>query len=177
MVVRETPCALFCTICYGSRGDPGEARKMLESTLGKTVLHLDPFPFNHTDYYKKEMGPSLKKTILVFEELVPPGFLPEIKLLSNSIEERLAFNRKRSVNLDPGYLDAARVVLASTRDYSHRLYLSQGIYGEVTLRYNREAYDPQPWTYPDYRDEKVLAFFKEARTWYTKRLKSMRGVA
>lgn len=174
---REPPCALFCAICYGKRGTAHEPRELIESKLGRTVMQLDPFPFSHTDYYEKEMGPSLKKTILVFEDPVPPGFLPEIKLLTNAVEKKLALNGKRVVNLDPGYLNAARVVLASTKDYSHRLYLSHGIYGEVTLRYHKGVYTPQPWTYPDYREEKVLNFLNEARDWYMERLKSLRGVA
>ncbi len=139
----------------------------LESTSGW-------FDFNFTDYYQAEMGTSLKKSLFAFKELVAPDTLPDVKNFTNSLEEEAAIAGRRVINLDPGYLDAAKVVLATTKDYSHRLYLGKGIFGDVHLTFREHHFQNNPWTYPDYQQENIHNFFEEVRQHYFKQLKTAR---
>lgn len=126
--------------------------------------------FTFTGYYDKEMGAGIKRQFVSFTRLILPEQLPVIKLLTNKIEQDLALKGKRRVNIDPGYLSLAKVVLATTKDYSHRFYLGQGIYGEVTLTYARGKFSSFPWTYPDYQTQSYQQFFGEIREIYKKQL-------
>jgi hypothetical protein len=126
--------------------------------------------FTYTSYYNEEMGVGIKRQFISFTRLILPEQLPGIKLLTNKMEQDLALEGKRLVNIDPGYLSLAKVVLATTKDYSHRLYLGQGIYGEVTLTYAKGKFSPFPWTYPDYQTQAYQQFFREIREIYKKQL-------
>ena len=119
--------------------------------------------FNYTDYYKKEMGGNLKRVFISFEKLIPPEQISKIKLLTNSVEEKLAKNNKRRINLDPGYISDAKLILATTKDYFHRIYLNLGIYAEVTLRWRRGGFEPFEWTYPDYQSKEYIDIFNTIR--------------
>ncbi len=146
------------------------AERLLEDAFGPIDLRSDPVPFDFTDYYTPEMGPRLLRKFVTHAELVPPDQLAPIKVRTNAMEERLAAELgaevKRPVNLDPGLLDGSKLVLASTKNHAHRIYLAQGIYAEITLTYRGGAFIPTPWTYPDYRTEPYLAFFARARRLY-----------
>ena len=119
--------------------------------------------FNYTDYYEKEMGASLKRVFISFKKLISPEKISKIKLLANSVEEKLAKNNKRRINLDPGYVSDAKLILATTKDYFHRIYLTGGIYGEVTLRWRRGGFEPFEWTYPDYQSREYIDIFNTIR--------------
>ncbi|HLC16623.1 MAG TPA: DUF4416 family protein [Thermodesulfovibrionia bacterium] len=139
----------------------------LEALFGQIDLVSPVWSWNHTTYYEKELGKGLLRKFVFFKSLIHPQQLPEIKLQTIALENKyLHSEHLRLINLDPGYLNAAKVVLASTKDYSHRLYLSHGIYGEVTLAFSKSAYRPFPYTYPDFRTEEYLAFFEKARGIY-----------
>jgi len=116
------------------------------------------------------MGPALKKRFLAFERLAPSHALPEMKLFTNQLEENLMesarFTEERPLNLDPGLLQLGKFLLATTKDQAHRIYLGQGIYGEVTLRFQDGAFEPWPWTYADYREPAIRAFLGEAREYF-----------
>jgi hypothetical protein len=146
------------------------ARQLLTRTHGPAEFDSELWPFNQTDYYDAEMGPDLKRTFVVFERLARPDDLPEIKIGTNALEAHLADEAlsavPRPVNLDPGYLDLNKLVLASTKDASHRLYLGRGIFGEVTLRYTEGGWQLLPWTYPDFREPHYHAFFTQVRERY-----------
>ena len=151
------------------------AGNRLEKKFGPIELKSPTLPFNYTDYYEKEMGEDVKRQFLSFRKLIDPGALADIKLFTNKLEEscrdRSASGGYRPINLDPGYLASSKLVLAGTKDYSHRIYLKKGIYAEVTLMYTRGAFEPLPWTYPDYRSKEYLDFFTETRTLYMKKLR------
>ena len=137
--------------------------------VGTAALVSEPFDFTETDYYAATMGSGLKKQFFAFERLVDPGSLADIKCQTNLWEaEYAALGRHvepRPLNLDPGYITPAKLVLASTKDHAHRLYLGEGIHGEVTLVYHRgKGYEPWPWTYPDYAEEKVRDWFATLRS-------------
>lgn len=125
------------------------------------------FAFSETDYYQSTMGSGLLKQFFVFERPMPPERLIDVKLQSNAWEQEYAqaagHPEPRPLNLDPGYLTAAKLVLASTKDHSHRLYLGRGIYAEVTLYYRGGRWQPRDWTYPDYRRDDFQAFFSRVR--------------
>jgi hypothetical protein len=150
------------------------ATEQLQEKFGPILAVSDPFDFDHTDYYTATMGKNLRKQLLAFENLILPESLPDIKLLTNGLEKTLAqsgrYPEPRPVNLDPGYLDAGKFILATTKDHAHRIYLRQGIFAEVTLYYEGKQFRPWPWTYRDYRQPLVLDFLEKVRTWYRRRL-------
>jgi hypothetical protein len=107
-------------------------------------------PFTDTDYYTPEMGPGLGRLLVSFLHLADPARLADWKAFTNDIEARLSLGGRRTVNLDPGYVAKERLVLATGKNFSHRIYLQHGIYGDLTLIYGQGAFQAQPWTFPDY---------------------------
>jgi hypothetical protein len=126
----------------------------------------EPFPFTFTAYYDEEMGIPISRFFVTFERLVDPSLLARIKLATNAIEDIFRERGARKVNLDPGLLALSRFVLATTKENAHRIPLDHGIYAEITLRFERGAFQPMPWTYPDYRAEPTLGILTEARARY-----------
>ncbi|MGH7966139.1 MAG: DUF4416 family protein [Candidatus Binatia bacterium] len=145
----------------------------LEQAYGPVDLESDIFPWNTTDYYHAEMGENLLRKFVAFAHLVSPEHLARIKLETNALEVALASSPDmRRINLDPGYLDANKLVLASTKNQAHRVYLSQGIYGEVTLLFHHGAFHPFIYTYADYRWPEVHAFLQQVRARYLEQLRT-----
>lgn len=124
--------------------------------------------FDHTDYYKKEMGHPLKRRFVSFEKLIRPEQLAQIKVKTNSIEEKFSIRGKRRFNIDPGYVSESKLILATTKDYSHRIYLSKGIYAEVTLAWKKGSFQPFEWTYPDYKTGRYINILNGIRNTYMK---------
>lgn len=147
-------------------------RGRLEELFGPVDLISPVWPWKYTDYYSEEMGTGLKRRFIFFQRLISPDEISAIKLKTVEMERQyLNKTGGRRINLDPGYLDSARIVLVSTKDYSHRVYLGSGIYGEVTLIYADNAYRELPYTYPDFRTSEYLDLFREARRQYKSQLK------
>jgi hypothetical protein len=150
------------------------ARQRLEEHFGLIGLAGVPFDFHHTTYYNSTMGESLHKQLLAFHRLVDPACLPDFKLWTNALEAELAtsalYLEARPLNLDPGVLVLGKFLLATTKDQQHRVYLRDGIFAEVTLRFQAGAWEPWPWTYADYREPFVRDWLLEARQFYRKRL-------
>lgn len=136
---------------------------LLEQAFGEIAMQSPSFKWEFSDYYREEMGAPLFRRFLFFGRLIDPGNLAEIKLRANEIENSLAREGRRGVNIDPGYLTPAKVVLASTKDYAHRLYLGDGIYGEVTLIFRKGSFVPHVNTYRDYQDGRFLGLFMLGR--------------
>ncbi len=122
-----------------------------------------PHEWDYSDYYKDELGWPLERVFFFFKNEINPEMLADIKLLTNEIERKLSTETKRNINLDPGYLTLSKVVLASTKNYSHRIYMGKGIYAEVTLIYREGRYQPHLFTYRDYASEGYIKLFGEAR--------------
>lgn len=168
-------------ICGFISNDPDliqRAIRLLTQHFGPTDEVSELWPFDSTDYYELEMGEGLQRQFASFESLVDPAALASIKLLTNQLEGRIAHecavpDDRRPVNLDPGYISMSKLVLATTKDYSHRVYLGQGIYAETTLHYEHGAWQPWPWTYPDYADRRYHAFFERVRELYKSKLNAM----
>ena len=128
--------------------------------------------FDYTDYYEKEMGESLIRRILVFKPLIKQTDLPEIKTDTNRIEKKFAVGENRRVNIDPGYLLLERFVLATGKNFPHRIYIGKGIYADLTLIYTKGRFQTLPWTYPDYAGDQMRAFLEKIRDKYKIDLKS-----
>jgi hypothetical protein len=136
----------------------------LTSRFGGIDLRSDLTPFDYTDYYEKEMGGGLLRRFVSFAGLIDPGELAGIKVFTNTIEQRMAQGSgKRTINLDPGYVTAAKLVLATTKDFTHRIYLRDGIYAEVTLSFRKSGPAFFDWTYPDFKSGRYNGFLAEVR--------------
>ncbi len=139
------------------------AHDALCTRFGALCFKSEREEFHWTDYYCPEMGDKIMRSYWVFEELIDPSALAAIKHETNSLEQRLALEGKRRVNLDPGMLGTARFCLATTKDRSHRLPLADGIYGELTLIYEHGVFKALPWTYPDWASEPVRLMLSAER--------------
>lgn len=143
-------------------------RKEMEKEYGPVDHESPVFPWGQSRYYEKEMGPGLKRKFLFFEAGIPPDRLPSVKRRTQDLELSLADRKsptaiRRRINIDPGYLDPAKVVLASTKNFSHRIYLGEGIYGEVTLFFKDRSYRDFPYTFPDFKTRRYIDLFNRVR--------------
>lgn len=147
----------------------------LSEQLGRVDFASDVLSFDYTDYYEAEMGRDLKRQFVSFERLISAEELAPAKCFSNAVECEFAKGDTalRSVNLDPGYITAAKLVLASTKDHAHRIYLQDGIYAEITLKFYRKTFQPWEWTYPDYRTPTYIDIFNYIRRIYMEQLKGI----
>lgn len=168
--IPPKPAKLITGFIFKDQAGLKKAEDMLIRKFGKSDFISGIMPFDLTDYYGEEFGPGLSRVFMSFRKLIDPAGLPRIKRISNTIEARLSLKGRRSVNIDPGYLDLAKVVLASTKDYSHRIYLREGIFAEITLSFKGKSFAPCEWTYPDYRKEEYIAIFNKIRDIYSKQL-------
>jgi len=167
------PAKLFMSLI--SLEDTTFARgvEVLASILGKTDYVSERFPFDFTDYYTQEMGKPLFRHFITFDRLIPIASLPDVKRTTNQLEEKYAaLLGNRPINIDPGYICLQHVVLATTKGYTHRPYLRDGIYADLTLIYRNKSFQPLEWTYPDYRQEAVIQLFNQFRKKY---LEDLRG--
>ena len=144
----------------------------LTDQFGTIDYRSELLPFTSTNYYEAEMGKGLQRQFISFENLIDAGTLAGKKLWTNEIEQAFAekVTSRRRVNLDVGYVCMAKLVLASTKDHAHRIYLRDGIYAEITLRFYRKTFQPWEWTYPDYRSPTYIAIFNQIRTIYREQL-------
>jgi Domain of unknown function (DUF4416) len=143
------------------------AQDRLQHSFGPIERVSPDFDFHHTDYYASSMGTGLKKRLLVFDQLRSSDILPHAKNFTIGLESVLILNgrfpEERPLNLDPGLIQLGKFLLATTKDQSHRIYLGDGIYAEVTLRFEGKHFEPWPWTYADYREPAVHEFLDGAR--------------
>ena len=168
---RPQPVKLIASLLAGEPALLAEAKARLGGLFGPLDFESELLPFEHTDYYHAEFGPHLRRSIVTFERLIDPGDLPSIKHQTNELEWALAEGGKRRVNIDPGYVSLGKMVLASTKNHAHRLYLGQGIYGEGTLVFQKGHFRAWPWTYPDYASERYRRLFDQIRARYKAQLR------
>ena len=170
------PVKLFVGILVADGHLIAEVESQLCSTYGP-VDHRSPvLPFSFTDYYRQETGDQILRIFFSFERLIDAAQLPEIKRDTNALEETFSAGSttvRRPVNLDPGYIEHAKVVLASTKNFYHRMYLGRGIFGEITMHFRNGGYEFFPWTYPDYKSADYQTFFLELRAAYRQQLRSI----
>ncbi|RMD90947.1 MAG: DUF4416 family protein [Calditrichaeota bacterium] len=164
---------LLVSILYSPMVDPREPREELVKLFGEEDVVVGPWNFDHTNYYEKEMGKDLNKVFLSFENLISSEQLVEIKLFCIELEEQFSYKNRRRVNIDPGYLELSKLVLASTKNYDHRIHLGKGVYGDVQLRFRGGQFVTNPWTYPDYQTSLTMEFFTRVRQKYHDQLKQL----
>jgi Domain of unknown function (DUF4416) len=174
VIRRPSPVQLFCGLLLAPSVSPVEIEGILQQHFGSIILRSQALPFTQTAYYTREMGPELIRLYVAFTPLITMAELTTIKHTTNALEAAWAnVLGQRRINLDPGYLDLAKVVLATTKDYAHRLYIGAGLFAEVTLRYRQQGFQPWEWTYPDYRLPTTLIFFNQLRELYKAQLRSL----
>lgn len=149
---------------------PSVSDKLVEA-FGAVDMVSPWFEFHFTDYYEPEMGMPLYRRMLTFVTLIQQGSLADIKLKTNAIEEQYTGNGRRTVNIDPAYMLRERFVLATGKNFSHRIYIGRGIYADLTLIYRKGAFKTLEWTYPDYAEPKMQDFLTLVRKKYIDDLK------
>lgn len=167
------PVKLIAGIFSLRRDLIGKALESLSERYGKPDFISEFLPFDYTDYYGPEMGSPLVRRFASFEELVKPDVLPDVKIFSNGIEDRLSLQGKRQVNIDPGCLSEFHLILATGKGYAHRPYLRDGIYADLTLIYRDGAFHPLEWTYPDYRSKVIKDILMKIREKYILQIKAL----
>lgn len=163
---KHYPVKLVCGFIYASETEYKRACARLIKRFGRIDFESQRLDFKYSDYYRKEFGDNLSRKFISFKKLTTPDKLAKIKTITNSIETKLSRRGQRAVNIDPGYITLAKLVLATTKDYQHRIYLGLGIYAEVTLVYQNKTYCRCPWTYPDYQSSDYIAVFNRIRSNY-----------
>lgn len=165
---------MISSIFSGNRDILNGAITALSEEFGE-IDHISALtPFAYTDYYAKELGSSLFRRFISFENLVPPDTLPDIKLSTNKTEDTFTKDGNRLVNIDPGYISRAHLILATGKAYTHRPYLRDGIYADLTLIFTNHTFQRLEWTYPDYSDGTTIAMFNNIRERYTAQLAEKR---
>ena len=165
---------LFMSLIVNEENILQQGIQDLKKVFGEIDFISERFPFDFTDYYNQEMGGDLYRHFITFEPHVSRDSLPDIKCTTNSLEEKYAVSGgNRRINIDPGYLCQVHVILATTKAYTHRPYLSKGIYADLTLIYRNKSFQALDWTYPDYRQEKVIQLFNWLRKKYSEELALM----
>jgi hypothetical protein len=135
----------------------------LSEEFGEIEVVSPWFSFDYTRYYEAEMGGPLFRRMMVFKTLIEQDTLPDIKAITNRIELKYTRDHKRTVNIDPGYLLLERFVLATGKNYTHRIHVGKGIYADLTLIFQNGSFQPLPWTYPDYADQTMKTFLEKIR--------------
>ncbi len=148
---------LFCPVLDG-----------LTKLFGDIDLISPWIPFDYTNYYEREMGPGLMRRMAAFKPLIEQNTLSAIKLKTNAIEREFSKDKNRSVNIDPGYMLRERFVLATGKNFAHRIYIGDHIYADLTLIFQKGSFQPLPWTYPDYKAQDMQSFLYQVRNKYTK---------
>jgi hypothetical protein len=138
----------------------------MEGHFGPADWKSEKLIFDRTRYYASEMGWPLYRQFISFSRLIGPDTLVDIKLLTNTLEQGHLVKTSRTINIDPGYLSLERLILATGKNYIHRVYLNRGIYADLTLVFHAGTFKPLPWTYPDYADERVIRHFNMLRSEY-----------
>lgn len=166
------PSLFFIAVTHTRSVEKKDLLGKLESCFGKLLLVSNSFDFDFTDYYKKEMGDNLVKFIAFFAELQLEDRLADHKLNSMELEKiYLDGQGNRKVNIDPGFMSQARVILSSSKNFAQRIYLGKGVFAEITMLYRNNDFLALPWSYPDYQSPFVKSFLLEARREYTRILK------
>lgn len=164
---------LFCGLIYRSESVFEEIRKKLETVFSAVDLEIGPLDFDFTTYYNDEMGMPLFRRFLSFGALIRPEELPGIKILTNVMEMESTVNGSRVINLDPGYLSEANVIIATTKNHFHRVPLSKGIYAHMEYIRKGKNLEHLEWTYPDFKSDPYMEFFNRMIPIYKQALKSV----
>ena len=175
-IVNHKPVMLIAAVISRHESALNWAVEKTTCHWGSLALQSPVFDFTETNFYAKSMGTDLKKQFLAFDNLIDPAELAATKLNSNDweIEYSTASDQpeQRPLNIDPGYISEAKLVLATTKDRDHRIYLQQGIFAEVTLHFRGRKWTASRWTYPDYQRSDFQEFFTKCRSMLRDRIRT-----
>ena len=162
-VSHDDVVRIFVGILFNHQTGQDEILARLENIFGILEEVSELLDFDYTRYYEREMGRDLKRCFACFRHLHDTSRLVDAKLECIELEREYSEAGMRRINVDPGYVGLSKLVLASTKDFSHRIYVGRGIYEEITLIYRQGTFTPLQWTYPDYKAEETLRYFKRMR--------------
>lgn len=165
------PVKFICGFIYKDEATFKKVRKILAKKYSAIDFESEKIDFTFTDYYNSEMGTPLFRKFISFRRLQKPESLINIKLFCVKLENKFAPGKKRTINIDPGYLTEAKLVLTTTKDFSHRIYLNKGVFAEVTLSYCKAGFKHYSNTFPDYRTDLYKNIFSQIRSIYHRNLK------
>ncbi|OFZ22506.1 MAG: hypothetical protein A2202_06890 [Bdellovibrionales bacterium RIFOXYA1_FULL_36_14] len=172
-IIERPPVNLVVGFIYKTNEQLIKAKEKLIICYGDFDFESQELLFNHTTYYVKEMGGPLFRQFASFKNLISPEDLPDIKIKTNEIEDTFRDNKLvRQINLDPGYICASALILATTKNHQQRIYLSKGIYGESELFYQDGKFNHWNWTYPDYQTQEYKDIFIIIRDTYARKIKN-----
>ena len=170
-IEKPKPVKLIVAVMAADNKCLSAALGAIVAEFGTTDFESDIWPFDQTDYYKEQAGPHIVKQFVSIEKLIDPGELAQIKHKTNQIEQTQAELLRssgvvwpRPINLDPGIIEPSKLVLASTKNFSHRIYIGEQMYAEVTLVFNKGKWESFPYTFGDYKQLRYLEFFNKVRT-------------
>jgi Domain of unknown function (DUF4416) len=162
--VKEPELAmLFIGMLYSDPVILHHVQQTLKGEFGEPLLESPASKWDYSPYYRNELGWPLSRKFIFFKNIIDPETLAAIKVRTNEIEDSFSVKDKRQINLDPGYLTLSKIVVASTKNYAHRIYLQKGIYGEITLYYQDGIFKPHLFTYRDFQEKSCLDMFMQAR--------------
>lgn len=164
--LRILPSKLIIGLIFSEADQLAKTESLLEKKFGAIDYKSTLIPFTWTSYYQKELGGPLFRKFVSFKKLIHCGDLARIKAWTNELEKKLILNKKRTINIDPGYVSLSKLVLATTKNFTHRIYLDNGIFAEVTLYYKKDRFESGPWTYPDFKTPEYLLVFNAIRSIY-----------
>ncbi|MBN2059734.1 MAG: DUF4416 family protein [Deltaproteobacteria bacterium] len=148
-------------------------RQVIKAVSGEMEVLFGPIDwespwllFDRTRYYEREMGWPLHRRFVSFERLIMPEGIVAVKLATNKLESKYVQDGNRKINIDPGYISLERLILATGKNYTHRIYLSKGIYADLTLIFHKGSFRPLDWTYRDYSDPRTIEMFNNERERY-----------
>jgi len=168
------PVKLVLSLLFREETEVASVLAATAQQYGPIDFLSEPLPFDFTAYYEPEMGGGLRRRVASFGPFVDPQDLVSIKLWTNGLEARyVKEDRGRKVNIDPGILASSRFVLATGKDYSHRIYLGEGIYGDLTLIFQKKSFVSLPWTYPDYASQPMIGLLNLLRKRYLWQIKNL----
>ncbi|MFC1753447.1 DUF4416 family protein [Thermoproteota archaeon] len=170
-IIQQQPVKLIVSIFTKKRDLFRKIEGVFSKKFGPIDYRSPILDFDQTDYYEIEFGKGLKRKFFSFEKLIDSADLWKVKIFSNKLEEKFSRGKKRLVNIDPGYISLANLILASTKNFFHRIHISKGIFQEVTMIYQDKTYKSLAWTYPDYFRHKDI--FLKMRTNLHRQLKEI----
>ncbi len=173
---KPLPVKLFVGVLTSIPDTISPVEERLSELFGPIDVRSELFPFDMTHYYDETMGSPIDRRFISFSNLIEPFVISEIKKATNELESSFASKWRsvqRPVNLDPGYIEQSKIVLASTKNFYHRILVSEGIYAEVTLHFEAGEWRPFPWTFPDFKSSRYHHFFSNLRDSYRTQLSSL----
>lgn len=166
MVAKPKPVKLISGLLSADTFLLEKSRKLLEKYYGRIDMESPVVPFDYTDYYDEELGKGIMRQFVSFDFLFSPEYIGRIKRHTIRIERKLSVNSRRRVNLDPGFIALDKLVVATTKDATYRIYIGKGIYAQSMLFFQNKGFMPWQWTYPDYKSDMAIDFFNKVREIY-----------